>query len=298
MASAESSCLTMSDAEYRMFCELLRDHCGLRFAVDSRLLVSRRLARRIEELGLGSFRAYHFQLIHGPDGDEELARVIDLLTTNETYFFRERLQLDALIEEIIPGLLAERRERGSRLPVSIWSAGCSSGEEPYSVVALAIEAGFAPGADLRVYASDISRAMMAKSRCGRYRESAFRDTADHLFEKYFFERDGYYYVEDAVKRHVDFIHLNLLDDDKIALLSSMDVIMCRNVLIYFDSDARKRVIRTFYDKLRPGGHLLLGHSESLINLSSAFELCHLKNDLVYRRPPESCERWDASEDAR
>jgi chemotaxis protein methyltransferase CheR len=87
-----------------------------------------------------------------------------------------------------------------------------------------------------------------------------------------------------VKRHVDFIHLNLMDESKISLLGAMDVVLCRNVIIYFDAETKRRVMRTFYDRLRPGGYLLLGHSESLINISSAFELSHLKRDLVYRRP--------------
>jgi chemotaxis protein methyltransferase CheR len=188
-----------------------------------------------------------------------------------------------LIDEIFEELHLDRDKRGGR-PINVWSAGCSSGEEPYSIAMLAREAGLKPGSDVRVYASDISRRMLRKARKGVYREASFRETDPRLREKYFVEKDRLWKISDDLKRDVDFIHLNLLDQSKIALLRTMDVILCRNVIIYFDLDTKCRVIRTFYDKLRQGGHLLLGHSESLINLSTSFELRHLRRDLVYRRP--------------
>jgi chemotaxis protein methyltransferase CheR len=275
---------TMSDAEFRMLCRLLKARCGLHFDDDSRFLVDKRVRRRIQETDAGSFSAYHLLLRDGRDGEEEFARLIDALTTNETYFFRESGQLRALIEEIIPDVRARRGAAGRAGPVTIWSAGCSSGEEPYSIAALAIAAGIDPQRELRIYASDISRPVLTKSRRGVYREASFRETPDALRRRFFSEKDGQYTISDELRRAVDFIHLNLLDRDKIALLGTMDVVLCRNVIIYFDLDTKKQVIQTFYDKLRPGGYLLLGHSESLINVSSAFELKHLKNDLVYRRP--------------
>ncbi len=276
--------LAMSDSEFRMFAELLKSHCGLHFGEDSRFLIEKRLERRVRELELGSFAAYHFHLRNEAHGDGELSRVIDEVTTNETYFFREYNQLRALLEEIVPELLDQRRARGGSAPVTVWSAGCSSGEEPYTIVMMALEAGIEPGRDLRVYASDISRAMLKKARRGAYREASFRETQDGVRRRYFAEKDGLYRISDDVKKQVDFIHLNMLDEDKLALLGTMDVIVCRNVIIYFDAETKRKVIESFHDKLRPGGHLLLGHSESLINISSAFELRHLKNDLVYRRP--------------
>ena len=272
----------LSDAEFRMICELVRRHCGLHFQPDSRFLLEKRLLRRIQELDLGSFPAYHYLLQSDTSGERELSHLIDELTTNETYFFRERNQLRALIEEIVPELRS-RRPALSNTPVSIWSAGCSSGEEPYSIVMLALEAGLEPGRDLRVYASDISRKVLQKARRGEYRPASFRDTAE-VQKKYFGERDGVWRVSDDVKRHVVFTHLNLMDRGRLSLLGAMDVILCRNVIIYFDLATKASVIRTFEEKLRPGGYLLLGHSESLINITSAFELCHLKHDLVYRRP--------------
>jgi chemotaxis protein methyltransferase CheR len=272
----------LTEAEFRMFCELFKQHCGLHFGPDSRFLLEKRLARRVHELDLGSFAAYHYLLESDAAGERELSHIIDEITTNETYFFRERNQLRALIEEILPELRA--RQEGLATPISIWSAGCSSGEEPYSVVMLALEAGFEPGRDLRVYASDISRRVLSKARRGEYRPASFRDAPPELQKRYFVERDGLWRISDEVKRQVVFTHLNLLDRSRISLLGTMDVILCRNVIIYFDLETKARVIATFEEKLRPGGYLLLGHSESLINISSAFELRHLRHDLVYRRP--------------
>jgi chemotaxis protein methyltransferase CheR len=264
--------LTLTSAEFRMFADLIRKHAGLDFDESSRFLLERRLGRRVRELELGSFAAYHYRIRNSSNGFDEFPNLIDELTTNETYFFREYSQLRALIDEIFEELRLDRDNRGGR-PINVWSAGCSTRE-----------AGLKPGVDVHVYASDISRRMLRKARKGVYREASFRETDPHLRDKYFVEKDRLWQISDDLKRDVDFIHLNLLDTSKIALLRTMDVILCRNVIIYFNTDTKCQVIRIFHEKLRPGGHLLLGHSESLINLSTSFELRHLRRDLVYRRP--------------
>ena len=285
--------LVLTDSEFRMFCDLFRGYCGLHFEEDSRFLLEKRLARRIREVDAGSFAAYHYMLRRDTAGDQELSNIIDDLTTNETYFFRERNQLRALFEEILPQLRLRRESEGGSV-ISVWSAGCSSGEEPYSLAMLAMEAGIEMGRELRIYASDISRRMLRRARRGVYRPTSFRDTEPHLQEKYFVEKDGLWRISDEIKRHVVFTHLNLLDRSRISLLGTMDVILCRNVIIYFNLETKKEVIHTFSEKLRAGGYLLLGHSESLINISNAFELAHLRNDLVYRRPSPGETVWDAT----
>ncbi|HYB11872.1 MAG TPA: protein-glutamate O-methyltransferase CheR [Myxococcota bacterium] len=284
MAGRESpGDLVMTEAEFRMFSELVRTYCGLNFASESRYLLEKRIGRRMHELEIPSFAAYHYRLRNDASVDPELARLVDELTTNETYFMRERRQLQALLEEIVPELALRRREQGGG-PLNVWSAGCASGEEPYSIVMLALEAGLGLGRDLRVYASDISRPALQKARRGVYREASFREVDTGLRHKYFTEKEGLWRISDAVKAHVDFIHMNLFDRSRIALLNQMDVVLCRNVIIYFDVETKRNVIQTFYEKLRPAGFLLLGHSESLINLSNAFELRHLRHEMVYRRP--------------
>ncbi len=287
----ESASPTLSDAEFRLFTDFLRRRCGLHFNEDTRYLVEKRLARRVQEADFGSFASYLYQLRSGPDAEEELSRIIDALTTNETYFFRERSQLTALVEEIIPEIRS--RQSVSNRPVSIWSAGCASGEEPFSIVMMGMNAGLVPGVDFRVYASDISRAVLARARRGVYREASFRELEAGTRRRYFSEKDGLARISDEVKRHVDFIQMNLLDEARVSLLGTMDVILCRNVIIYFDLETKKRVMKTFHDKLCPGGYLLLGHSESLINVTADFELKHLSRDLVYRRPVPGEEREDS-----
>lgn len=279
--------LTLSDSEYRMFRELFKSVCGLWFGEDARFLLENRLARRLRQLELPSFATYHYLLRKELTAEEEIAAVIDELTTNETYFFRERNQLRALIEEIVPELRARRSG-----PVNIWSAGCSSGEEPYSIVMLALEAGLRPGVDLRVHASDISRRCLAKAREGEYRSASFRETPPALRARYFSDKDGVATLTQDVRRHVLFTRMNLLEPARFTLLGALDVVLCRNVIIYFDLETKKRVIESFGKRLVPGGYLLLGHSESLIHVTSAFELAHLRNDLVYRTPAPSAERLD------
>jgi chemotaxis protein methyltransferase CheR len=286
----DHSNLKLTDAEFRLFTNFLRRRCGLHFSDETRFLVEKRLARRIHEADFGSFASYFYQLRNGPNAEAEFSEIVDILTTNETYFFRERSQLSALVEEIIPEMLS--RQLNSRRPISIWSAGCSSGEEPFSVAIMGLEAGLVPGHDFRVYASDISRAVLSRARRGIYREASFREADESTRQRYFAQKDGLTRISDSIKRHVDFVHMNLLDLSKVALLGEMDVILCRNVIIYFDLETKKRVLKTFHDKLRPGGYLLLGHSESLNNVTADFELKHLSRDLVYRRPVPGEERED------
>jgi chemotaxis protein methyltransferase CheR len=286
----DHSNLKLTDAEFRLFTNFLRRRCGLHFSDETRFLVEKRLARRIHEADFGSFASYFYQLRNGPNAEAEFSEIVDILTTNETYFFRERSQLSALVEEIIPEMLS--RQLNSRRPISIWSAGCSSGEEPFSVAIMGLEAGLVPGHDFRVYASDISRAVLSRARRGIYREASFREADESTRQRYFTQKDGLTRISDSIKRHVDFVHMNLLDLSKVALLGEMDVILCRNVIIYFDLETKKRVLKTFRDKLRPGGYLLLGHSESLNNVTADFELKHLSRDLVYRRPVPGEERED------
>jgi chemotaxis protein methyltransferase CheR len=142
-----------------------------------------------------------------------------------------------------------------------------------------------------VIGSDISKRCVAHARRGAYRTGSFRATSPELRERYFREGLDGTYVIDEVKKLCHFGQLNLLDQGRAGFVGRVDVVFCRNVLIYFDVKSRRRVIDVLYERLLPGGYLLLGHSESLLNLSTAFELVHLREDLVYRKPPTT-ERWD------
>lgn len=274
----------ISDEEFRLLSDLIYQHCGILFREEMRFLLARRLAPRLEALALSDFAAYHRFLRLDPGRKVELETAVELLTTNETYFFREEHQLRALAEEILP-LLA--RERAARRRLKLWSAGCSSGEEPYTLSMLVQETGLFDGWEVEIFASDISRRVLSEARHARYGHSALRATPRSMVERYFV-RDGHRLrVRDEVRSPVSFGHLNLLDGDMLALLSRFDAIVCRNVMIYFDLAAKRRVVRSFYDKLAEGGFLLLGHSESLIHVTADFDIVPLKNDLVYRKPATS-----------
>ena len=273
--------IRLAPDEFRLLRDLINRQCGIMLSPEQRPVIERRLRERLSLHGLRSFSEY-YQLLRSPThGREELDEALDIVTINETYFYREDFQLSALQNEIIPML---RKPPMNRNDLSIWSAGCSTGEEVYSIAMLASEAGLVGGTDIRVFGSDISRRCIAHARRGVYGPAAFRVMHGHLRRKYFVEKPDGFHVSDDLRPWCHFGHLNLLDSAKTGIVGRAEVILCRNVLIYFDDASRKRVIEMFYDRLVPGGYLLLGHSESLLNVTTAFELVHLRDDLVYRKP--------------
>ncbi|GLI39652.1 protein-glutamate O-methyltransferase CheR [Geobacter hydrogenophilus] len=275
--------IPLSDEEFRLIRDLIYNHCGLYFDSDATYLLEKRLAKRLQFHHLAGFRDYYHFLKYNRNRDQELSDIMDLLTTNETYFFREAFQLKAFTDEIIPALRAMKMKSGDRT-LRIWSAGCSSGEEPYTIAMLLLEMGGFAGWQVEIIGTDICQRVIQQARKGFYGKSSFRVTDDSYIRRYFTEQDGMYRVNDKVRELVTISHLNLLDANRIALLGRMDVIYCRNVIIYFDQLARRKVIDSFYRTLREGGYLLLGHSESLMNISTAFILKHFKNDMVYQKP--------------
>lgn len=268
----------LGEDEFRTLRELIGARSGLRLGAESHKVVERKLRERLASLGLRSFAAYCDHLRHNDPAKVELDEALDLVTINETYFFREDYQLRALATEIGPALSREH----NRQRIAIWSAGCSTGEEVYSIAIAMIEAGL--GARARVFGSDISKRCIATARRGVYGTSSFRVTPPEIRAKHFVQTGEGERVVDSVRALCSFGHLNLLDVSRASLIGRVDVVFCRNVLIYLDDGARKRVVDTFYERLLPGGFLLLGHSESLVNLTTAFELVHLREDLVYRKP--------------
>jgi chemotaxis protein methyltransferase CheR len=267
--------------EFRLLRDLVNEHAGLHFDDGSAFLFDRRLGERVAALDLSGFDEYYKHLRFNVRGRAELEEAIECLTTNETYFLRQEYQLTAFRDEILP-VIAKSNAEKRRLVV--WSAGCSSGEEAYSIAAMIHQSGRFIDWDVRVIGSDISKRSLSTARRGVYRANAFRGTPADFKAAYFTEREDGAHVIDWLRRVCYFGHLNLLDGLKAATLGRVDVVFCRNVLIYFDAGSRRRVIDNLYERLNPGGYLLLGHSESLLNLSTAFELVHLSSDLVYRRP--------------
>jgi chemotaxis protein methyltransferase CheR len=279
----EEQTIPLPDDVFRLLRDFIHGYCGLFFDDGSKFLLERRLSRRLEQHHLKSFEEYYHFLRYDRKREEELTILIDNLTTNETYFFRESPQLRAFSEEILPEL---RQRLADRKALRIWSAGCSTGEEPYTIAMLLFESGeWWRDWQVEILGSDINQRVLHTARKGVYKTGAHRVTSPEMLAKYFIEEDkGNYRIIDKVKELVSFSSLNLLDPLKANLISNMDIIFCRNVIIYFDKEAKKKVIESFSNKLREGGYLLLGHSESLINISNAFALRTLKNDMVYQKP--------------
>jgi chemotaxis protein methyltransferase CheR len=288
-----------------MLRDLFATRTGVNLSVEARFALERRLRERLIVLKLESFADYHHYLRFGAGAVDEWDEAVDLLTTNETYFFREERQLRGFQQELLPILQAQAR--GHRR-LTLWSAGCSTGEEAYTIAILIHQSGLFfprrraaptpplsafPAAspsdgvslwDIRIYGSDISRRCVAAARRGVYGESSFRATPDEIRRACFVAQEDGWRVSESIRQLCRFGKMNLLDEERSRALGKADAIFCRNVLIYFDARARKTAIEVLYDRLNPGGVLLLGHSESLLNVSTAFELLHLKDDLVYRKP--------------
>jgi chemotaxis protein methyltransferase CheR len=275
--------IPMSVDEFRLLRDFVYQHCGLNFTEDSRYLLEKRLGKRLQKHNLKTFKDYYYFLRYNPNKDQELTEVIDQLTTNETYFFREDFQLRTFVDDILPEI-RKRKEVEGKQTLRIWSAGCSSGEEPYTIAMLMLNQPWLKSWRVEVIGTDISQRVLHMAREGLYGESSFRNTEAHQKMRYFNEQNGKLRINDEVRSLVSISHLNLFDTARIALLGKMDVIFCRNVIIYFDQAGKRSVIESFFQRLVPEGFLLLGHSESLMNLSTAFQLRHFKHDMVYQKP--------------
>jgi len=277
---------SMSPEEFRLLRDFVYQYCGLHFTEDSKYLLEKRLGKRLQHHRLQSFKDYYYLLRYNPQKEQELAEVVDALTTNETYFFREENQLKTLVQEILPEI-REKKLKNDQRRIRIWSAGCSSGEEPYTIAMLILEEAMFRDWQIDIIGTDISQRVLKIARKGVYGEASFRNTDPAFKRRYFHEVEGKFRIDDRVKNLVAISHLNLFDGGRVALLGRMDIVFCRNVIIYFDSAAKKKVVEAFYQRLRPEGFLLLGHSESLMNITNSFRLRHFTHDMVYQRPQQA-----------
>ncbi len=270
--------------EFRLLRDLVNQCSGMYFEDASQFVFERRLRDRIRTLGLADFTEYYHYLRYGPGASGELEDAIEALVTNETYFFREEYQLKAFTRDVLPDVHARAVAQGRRRLV-IWSAGCSTGEEVYTIAIILLASGLFDGWDVRVFGNDISRRVLSFARRGVYPTHSFR-AMPKSYDEYFVADPEGRRVHPRVRALCQFGHLNLLHRERASIVGRVDAIFCRNVLIYLDADSRKRVIETFYERLHPGGYLMLGHSESLLSVSTAFELAHLSSDMVYRKPAD------------
>ena len=259
----------ITDREFHHFRALVLQQTGISLGDSKRQLVCSRLGKRLRHYGYSTFSQYYDHLVErDPDG-EELVRMINAITTNKTDFFREAHHFEFIRSGILPGLVSDAGTGGGRR-LRVWSAGCSSGEEPYSIALMVMEGLPRPWAwDVKILASDIDTDMLAKGREGVYGEDRLATLPPDLRERYFLRgrgsREGLVCVRPEVKELVAFRRINLRDETW-PIRTLFDWIFCRNVIIYFDRALQEGLVSRFVQLLKPGGYLFLGHSESLLGM--------------------------------
>jgi chemotaxis protein methyltransferase CheR len=269
-------------AEWKLLSDFIETRFGLLFDKGRRDILDSRLRSRMRELGLTSLRDYYRHLRFHPDRDAELSRLASLITNNETYFFRETQQFDLLVRHVLPPL----RESLKGRPLRVLCAGCSSGDEAYSLVIALQNAGIdAAGITWEIQAHDIDSEQIARGREGVYDQSSLRACSPEVRRQYFTTVNGSFRLKDRHRQGVRFFETNLVAAKPILSSGMFDVILCRNMLIYFAQPAFSSVIDLFAAALRPGGYLMLGHSESLLDRNTPFVPVLLDGNVVYRKLP-------------
>ena len=262
----------LTDADYDYLCKLVYERSRIHLGPDKRVLVASRLAKRLRQLGLKNYSEY-CQLMRSPAGAEELQFLIDRISTNHTHFFREAKHFEFISEAIIP---AWQKVKSRLEPFRIWSAASSSGEEPYSL-AIHLAEHFAPAESGRwqIDGTDISTRVLETARQGIYEAEKLTGVGADVLRRHFQKGEkkwaGHFRVKEELRRCVRFHHLNLLDGTY-PFAWPFDLILCRNVMIYFDRPTQETLVRQLTAKLVPGGHLLVGHSESLSGVKHTLKL--------------------------
>lgn len=274
--------MEMSLPTFVQFRDLIYEKSGIYFPDNKKYVLDSRLMPRLAEQNCTTFEEYLALLKTDGWRDKEFPALFNVVTTNETFFFRDVFQLQAFTSLILPAAL-KHNQATKRL--RIWSAACSTGDEPYTLAILLLEHQ-PPLKDwnIEIMASDISEAAVAAARCGEYGTYALRNVSPALRARYFTAMDRELYaVKPEVKHFVRCANINLLEGARLKLIKGLDVIFCRNCLIYFDDKAKKRVIDNFYDCLNPHGYLVIGFSESLHNVTRAFRPIPCHKAVIYQK---------------
>ena len=268
-------------ADLKLLGDLIQERFGLTFEGVRRDILASRLGPRLRELHLDSPRAYYEYLRFHPLRDAEFDRLPALVTNNETYFFRETRQFEILVSHVLP----ERRAAAPGRPLRILSAGCSSGEEPYSLGMTLQTAGHAPGRVWEMDACDLNAERIARARDAVYEEASLRACDADARRRYFTQEGDRFRLRDRYRAGIRFFQANLLAPGFALERGVYDAILCRNLLIYFCDSAFDRLIDLFGRSLLPGGYLFLGHSESLFDRSTHLVSVVVSGSVVYRKPP-------------
>lgn len=260
----------ITDAEFRLFRDLIYGHAGIHLADVKKALLTGRLSRHLRQLGLTSFRQYYDHVVADKSGQEMIA-LLDAIATNETHFFREPKQFEYLQNVLVPEWQAQADRGNRRKAIRIWSAACSSGEEPYSL-AMQLLYAFPPesGWSIEIVATDISTRILERARAGIWPINRADTIPSHLLKRFMLRgtgsQQGNMKAGKEVRQVIQFGRLNL-HDASYPLSGAFDAVFCRNVLIYFDQQSRAAALNRMTALLVPGGHLFLGHAESLTGMN-------------------------------
>lgn len=268
-----------SEYDFQSIRDYLYKKTGIFVADEKKYFIERRIIERMRKLMITNINEYFVLLTKGKES-VELVEFINSLTVNETYFFREFHQLQCLAEDILPEFI-ERNEG-----VRIWSAGCSTGEEPYSLAIVLKE--IMPESLLKkceIIATDIDRNVLGLAKIGRYGERSIKNLPIPYLHHYFSTvGEKEYEVDPALKKLITFSRVNLYDIHQMNKIKNVDIIFCRNVLIYFDDHSRKQVVLSFFESLNLDGYIFLGHSESINRITPIFKLVKKNQSIIYQKP--------------
>ena len=266
--------------------ELIYKETGILYETKKDYALKGRLEKRMEAVGATSFHEYYNRLFF-KDQSDEIQNLIEELTVNETFFFRDFPQLQGFAEKALP-LIVEEKKAKNDFSLKIWSAACSTGEEPYTLSIIVQEMiEDYKNWDVSILATDIDRQVLRIARKGEYGQRSMKNTPLPYRQKYFEKSGNFWRVLPHTAEPVDFKLLNLVDRQAMRRQRGYDFIFCRNVLIYFNNLSRKKVVNSFYDSLNPGGFLFLGSSESVGRITAAFELTKIDEFLFYRKPKKA-----------
>lgn len=270
----------ISNDDYTDLTAFIYKKSGIKFEDKKRYFINKRVEKRLIDIGLESVRDY-LRYLKFKDAGEEFQSLMNLLTVNETYFFREFGTLETFAEHCLAEIVEKKAAAGDKR-LRIWSAGCSTGEEPYTLAIIVREMmDDIADWDIEITASDIDDNVLEKAMLAKYDDRSLKDVPDEYFRKYFTTKDGTHSPVAAVRRMVRFEHLNLMDRDTMRKKRGYDFVFCRNVLIYFDEISRKQVVDHFYISMNRGGYIFLGHSESVGRITTAFGMKRMGSGVVY-----------------
>jgi chemotaxis protein methyltransferase CheR len=265
---------TLSDREFQKFSAFIYDNAGIKMPPAKKTMLEARLQKRLKANSIHSFEEYSNFVFSQEGCASELVHLIDVVTTNKTDFFREPGHFDFMVKTALPNIL-QAREGESRDPVRIWSAGCSTGEEPYTLAMVLSE--YAIGRHdfcVAITASDICTQVLQTAKTAIYPEERTDPIPLNLKKKYLMrsreKNRSLVRISPKLRSLVTFRRINFMDDD-LGLSEKMDIIFCRNVVIYFDKPTQQTLMRKFHKQLRPGGYLFIGHSETLSGLDVNFK---------------------------